>query len=237
MAWTTPRTWTDGEIPTATILNAQIKANHEFLATHTHTGAAGMGSSSLAPIYVTTTDQGSDPDAPGSSKLVVYSQGGLLKSRAGASGAEKVYSTTDHTHTIQSQATSGGPANNKYASQSNTNATSSYVELVSFSYTPATSASGVGIVGYASGHFASGTSGTTITIQLQIDGSAVATSSGVTMSTSEGSYFWNAIVQFASIGLSASSHTYSLDFKGTTSQIVSVPTGQAGLGLVDFDSG
>ena len=237
MAWTTPRTWTDGEIPTATILNAQIKANHEFLATHTHTGASGMGSSALAPIYVTTTDQGSDPDAPGSSKLIVYSQSGLLKSRAGASGAEKVYSTTDHTHTIQSQATSGSPANNKYASQSNTNATSSYVELVSFSYTPATSASGVGIVGYASGHFASGTSGTTITIQLQIDGSAVATSSGVTMSTSEGSYFWNAIVQFASIGLSASSHTYSLDFKGTTSQIVSVPTGQAGLGLVDFDSG
>ena len=85
MAWTTPRTWTDGEIPTATIMNAQIKANHELIATHTHTGASGMGSSSLAPIYVTTTDQGSDPDAPGSSKLVVYSQGGLLKSIAGAS--------------------------------------------------------------------------------------------------------------------------------------------------------
>ena len=42
---------------------------------------------------------------------------------------------------------------------------------------------------------------------------------------------------FASIGLSASSHTYSLDVKGTTVNTVSVPTGQAGLGLVDFDSG
>ena len=235
MAWTTPRTWTDGEIPTATILNAQIKANHEFLATHTHTGAAGMGSSSLAPIYITTTDQGSDPDAPGSSKLVVYSQSGLLKSRAGASGSEKVYSTTDHTHTIQSQATSGGPADAEYASQSNTNATTSYVELVSFSYTPATSASGVGLIGYASGHTDSGTTSTDITIQIQVDGSAVATSSALTTSRSNG--FWNLIVKFADIGRSASSHTYSLDVKGTSAKTVSVPTGQAGLGLVDFDSG
>jgi hypothetical protein len=235
MAWTTPRTWTDGEIPTATILNAQIKANHEFLATHTHTGASGMGSSSLAPIYVTTTDQGSDPDAPGSSKLIVYSQSGLLKSRAGASGAEKVYSTTDHTHTIQSQATAGGPADAVNYSLSNTNATTSYVELVSFSYTPATSASGVGLIGYASGHTDVGTTSTVITIQLQIDGSAVATSSGVTTDVTNS--YWNLMVRFASIGLSASSHTYSLDFKGTSAKTVSVPTGHAGLGLVDFDSG
>ena len=237
MAWTTPRTWTDGEIPTATILNAQIKANHEFLATHTHTGAAGMGSSSLAPIYITTTDQGSDPDAPGSSKLVVYSQSGLLKSRAGASGSEKVYSTTDHTHTIQSQATSASPANATYSSQSNTNSTTSYVELVSFTYTPATSASGVGLVGFASGHISSSTSDlpTTITIQIQVDGGAVATSSGIAVGTAE--HFLNLQVMFASIGLSASSHTYSLDVKGTTVNTVSVPTGQAGLGLVDFDSG
>ena len=235
--WTTPASYSDAEIITHTKLNQQVKGNMEVVATHDHSGGSGLGSAALAPNTITFATQGSDPDAPGTSKLIIYEQGDELKSRAGASGAEKVYSTTDHTHTIQSQATSGSPANNKYASQSNTNATSSYVELVSFSYTPATSASGVGIVGYASGHFASGTSGTTITIQLQIDGSAVATSSGVTMSTSEGSYFWNAIVQFASIGLSASSHTYSLDFKGTTSQIVSVPTGQAGLGLVDFDSG
>ena len=236
MAWTTPRTWTDGEIPTATIMNAQIKANHELIATHTHTGASGMGSSSLAPIYVTTTDQGSDPDAPGSSKLVVYSQGGLLKSRAGASGAEKVYSTTDHTHTIQSQATSASPANATYSSITNTNATSSYVELVSFSYTPATSASGVGLVGFASGHIASsGTVPTVVTIQIQVDGSAVATSSGISVGTH--SHYWNLQVMFADIGRSASSHTYSLDFKGTTAITVSCPTGHAGLGLVDFDSG
>jgi hypothetical protein len=235
MAWTTPATWTDGEIPDADKLNAQIKNNHLFLSTHTHSGAAGDGSASLAPTSLTLPNQGSDPDAPGSGKLIIYEQGDLLKSRAGASGAEKVYSTTDHTHTIQSQATSGGPADAVNYSLSNTNATTSYVELVSFSYTPATSASGVGIIGFAQGHTDSSTTSTNITIQLQIDGSAVATSSAVT--TAAINSYWNLMVRFASIGLSASSHTYSLDVKGTSAKVVSVPTGHAGLGLVDFDSG
>jgi len=237
MAWTTPATWTDGEIPDADKLNAQIKNNHTFLSTHTHSGASGDGSASLAPTSFTYPNTVSDPDAPGSGKLITYEQGDLLKSRAGASGAEKVYSTTDHTHTIQSQAVAGGPANATYSSQSNTNATTSYVELVTFDYTPATSASGVGLVGFAGGHISTSGSNlpTTITIQIQIDGSAVATSSGIAVGTA--SHFWNLIVQFASIGLSASSHTYSLDFKGTTANTVSVQTGNAGLGLVDFDSG
>ena len=43
MAWTTPRTWTDGEIPTAAILNTHITDNLNALSTHTHSGAAGDG--------------------------------------------------------------------------------------------------------------------------------------------------------------------------------------------------
>ena len=93
------------------------------------------------------------------------------------------------------------------------------------------------MVGFASGHISSSTSDlpTTITIQIQVDGGAVATSSGIAVGTAE--HFWNLQVLFASIGLSASSHTYSLDVKGTPVNTVSVTTGQAGLGLVDFDSG
>jgi hypothetical protein len=235
MAWTTPATWTDGEIPDADKLNAQIKNNHLFLSTHTHSGVAGQGSASLAPTSLTLPNQGSDPDAPGSSKLIIYEQGDLLKSRAGASGAEKVYSTTDHTHTIQSQATAGTPANAVNYSLSNISATTSYVELVTFDYTPATSASGVGLIGFAQGHTDSSTTSTDITIQIQIDGSAVATSSAAT--TAASSSYWNIMVRFASIGQSASSHTYSLDFKGTSAKSVIVQTNRACLGLVDFDSG
>jgi hypothetical protein len=236
MAYTTFDKLFTADLVDATYMT-KFKNNLDLWNSHTHDGTTGGGATSL-PILTTitfTTDQGSDPDAPGSSKLIVYSQSGLLKSRAGASGAEKVYSTTDHTHTIQSQATAGGPADAVNYSLSNTNATTSYVELVSFSYTPATSASGVGLIGYAQGHTDSSETSTNITIQLQIDGSAVATSSAVTTSAISG--YWNLMVRFASIGLSASSHTYSLDVKGTSAKVVSVPTGHAGLGLVDFDSG
>ena len=57
MAWTTPRTWTSGEVLTAANFNTYISDNLSFLGTHTHTGAAGNGSATVAA----TTFSGTKP--------------------------------------------------------------------------------------------------------------------------------------------------------------------------------
>ncbi len=46
MAYTTPRTWVPGEIPTAAQFNTHIRDNQSFFSTHAHSGDAGDG----API-------------------------------------------------------------------------------------------------------------------------------------------------------------------------------------------
>ena len=72
MAWTTPRDWTaisDG-IVTAAMLNTDVRDNLGFLGVHTHTGAAGMGASSMSGLTLTSlgtltfNDTGA-PDAVG----------------------------------------------------------------------------------------------------------------------------------------------------------------------------
>ena len=76
MAWTTPRDWTDDDVAvpngivTATMLNTDIRDNLLVLSTHTHTGAAGFGASSmsgltLAALGTLTFADGDDPDAAG----------------------------------------------------------------------------------------------------------------------------------------------------------------------------
>ena len=73
MAWTTPADWTDGQLVTHTVMNQQIKDNMAFLSTHTHSGAAGDGSSGLTSVDTVTFDhQGSDPSAPSSGHGTVY---------------------------------------------------------------------------------------------------------------------------------------------------------------------
>ena len=42
MAYTTPRTWANGEIPDEDLLNEQLRDNLNALSTHTHSGAAGI---------------------------------------------------------------------------------------------------------------------------------------------------------------------------------------------------
>ena len=102
MAWTTPRTWADGEIPTAALMNTHIKDNLNAVSTHTHSGAAGDGSAALSGVdTITLADQGSTPSAPGSSKLVLFSESGILKQRVGAAGAATIISVTGHGHTIE----------------------------------------------------------------------------------------------------------------------------------------
>jgi hypothetical protein len=101
MAWTNPKTWADGEIPDEDVLNTHIRDNMNALSTHSHSGAAGDGSATLSGVdSITTDDAGSTPSAPGSNKVIIFSEGGVLKMRAGASGSALTFSTTDHSHTI-----------------------------------------------------------------------------------------------------------------------------------------
>ena len=112
MAWTTPKTWADGDIPDADDLNTHIKANLDVLSTHAHSGAAGDGSAALAPITtVTFVNQGSTPAAPGSTKVNIFSESETLKVREGASGAAVAISLATHTHTQASGASNTNTKN------------------------------------------------------------------------------------------------------------------------------
>ena len=70
MAWTTPQTLTSTMV-TGAILNAQLKANLDVRGTHAHSGAAGMGSSTLSGVSIaalvtpTLAAQGSSPGTAG----------------------------------------------------------------------------------------------------------------------------------------------------------------------------
>jgi hypothetical protein len=101
MAWTTPKTWADGDIPDADDLNTHIKDNLNAVSTHAHSGAAGDGSADLSGLDTETFDnQGSTPAAPGSNKVKLFSESETLKIRAGASGAAVAIALASHSHTI-----------------------------------------------------------------------------------------------------------------------------------------
>ena len=73
MAWTAPRDWTgiSNDIVTAAMLNVDVRDNLGVLSTHTHTGAAGFGASSMSGLTLaalatlTFADQSANPDAAG----------------------------------------------------------------------------------------------------------------------------------------------------------------------------
>ena len=72
MAWTAPKTW-EIVLVDDTQMNAQLKDNLNVLTTHTHTGAAGFGNSSLAVTVLSSAsqtifnyvNQSANPDAVG----------------------------------------------------------------------------------------------------------------------------------------------------------------------------
>ena len=66
MAWTAPRTWVTDEIITAALLNAQVRDNLLVLSTHAHSGAAGMGASTLSGITFTAVNSMVFADQSGS---------------------------------------------------------------------------------------------------------------------------------------------------------------------------
>jgi hypothetical protein len=73
MAWTAPRDWTgiSNDIVTAAMLNVDVRDNLGVLSTHTHTGAAGMGGTSMSGLTLaalttlTFANQSANPDAAG----------------------------------------------------------------------------------------------------------------------------------------------------------------------------
>ena len=70
MAWVTPLTF-DSTMVTSTIMNEQLKGNLDMLSSHAHTGAAGLGSSTLSGLAIsalaspTFADQSGSPSATG----------------------------------------------------------------------------------------------------------------------------------------------------------------------------
>ena len=74
MAWTAPKTWSASEIVLADgtgSLNEQVRDNLIVLSTHAHTGAAGMGASTLSTVTLgglntaTFADQSGNPSTNG----------------------------------------------------------------------------------------------------------------------------------------------------------------------------
>ena len=126
MAWTTPRDWTgiSGNIVTAAQLNVDLRDNLNVLSTHTHTGAAGMGSATLSGVTLsalttlTFADQSANADAAGElqrngNDLIWYGSSAVNITQADASagtaslrslGTTSVKAAAgNHTHTISKE--------------------------------------------------------------------------------------------------------------------------------------
>ena len=152
MAWVTPRDWTGitNNIVTAAMLNIDIRDNLGVLSTHTHTGAAGMGGTTMSGLTLTAigtltfADQSANPDAAGElqrngNDLLWYGAAVVNLTQADASAGTaslRTLGTTsvkaaagNHTHEPASQAT-GITENGAVASND------SSVDMVSLTATP-----------------------------------------------------------------------------------------------------
>jgi hypothetical protein len=98
MGWTTPRDYVANEVLTAAILNVDHRDNLDVLSTHAHSGAAGMGSSSLANLVKATFTDASAPSAPGSGLTAIYTVSGKPHFRAGASGSDTAFAVASDLH-------------------------------------------------------------------------------------------------------------------------------------------
>jgi len=98
MAWTNPRSYVTGDLIDDDVLNTHLKDNLNALSTHDHGGAAGDGAAALADLNTTTfSDQDPVPGTPASTKIVVYSEGGVWKYK-NSSGTVNILSLEGHTH-------------------------------------------------------------------------------------------------------------------------------------------
>ena len=95
MAWTTPRTFQTGDSVDDDMMNAQVKGNLDVLGTHTHTGAAGMGTDTIGTLNSITADDVSSPSTPSAGTIILYCESGVLKYKNSA-GVVKIISLTGH---------------------------------------------------------------------------------------------------------------------------------------------
>tara|TARA_S200002703_G_scaffold159912_1_gene175434 strand:- start:5232 stop:5930 length:699 start_codon:yes stop_codon:yes gene_type:complete len=99
MAWTAPRTYVDGEILTAAILNADIRDNLLVLDTHGHDGTSGDGAATLPSLDEIQFDHQSGLGAgeSGHAAMWMASDGTVRTHNNG--GSELTLADTTHTHT------------------------------------------------------------------------------------------------------------------------------------------
>ena len=165
MAWTTPLDWTGitNNIVTAAQLNEQLRDNLNVLSTHAHSGAAGMGASTLSGVSLacigtlTFADQSANPDAAGEvqrngNDLLWYGSSVLNFTAADAAAATAslrtlgTTSTTaaagNHTHTITVEDSAiEDAADRGYTSSGGS--TSTDVDVVSQAFTGSNTANAV----------------------------------------------------------------------------------------------
>ncbi len=98
MAWTTPATFTVGELVTHTKLNTQVRDNFLFLSTHGHSGSVGDGSTTLGNLVKAIFTDAAAPAAPSASLSQFYSVSGTLHFRTNG-GADLAIDNTSHAHT------------------------------------------------------------------------------------------------------------------------------------------
>ena len=98
MAWSAPRTWVSGEIPTAAQLNTDLRDNLNELALHSHSGGSGSGTAALGSLVSVTYIDAAAPAAPGGTLTRTYSSstGFFWRNAGGIFSA----ATAGHEHSV-----------------------------------------------------------------------------------------------------------------------------------------
>ena len=193
MAWTAPRDWTgiSNDIVTAAMLNVDVRDNLLVLSTHAHSGAAGMGASSMSGLSLaalatlTFADQSANPDAAGElqrngNDILWYGSSVVNLTAADASAGTaslRSIGTTgvkaaagNHTHTMSQQ------AEDLSEGDSTTISDTTETEIVSTTYSCADTANVVVVSVVAR---LPGALSNTHTGRLYFDGSVIETRAGI----------------------------------------------------------
>ena len=177
MAWTAPLDWTGitNNIVTAAQLNQQVRDNMNVLSTHAHSGAAGMGSSTLSAVTLasivnaTFADQSANPDAAGElqrngNNLLWYGSSAVNITQADAAAGTASLRTLgtgattaaagNHTHTITVEATTTKDFSDRgYASSIGTDSATD-VDIVTQTHTGDNTANAVLVQGVLNASYA-----------------------------------------------------------------------------------
>ena len=229
MAWTAPKTWASDEIILASgtgSLNEQVRDNLLVLSTHAHSGAAGMGASTLSTVTLsglntaTFADQSGDPSVNGrlqrnGSELLYYdgssainlttadaSAGTASLRSLGTSGT--VAAAGDHTHTPSTGQTAVSEEQAVYIGLSETTL------AITASTTPA--AANRSWACYGSAHKSQGGGTDAFTIKLYVDTTLLTTRTS--LFTTDNSY--PILIQGFAAGLAVSGHTVKVTAQKTS---------------------